>query len=144
MAEEEILPAKEKVKSKPKILVVDDIPANRKIIEKILRQPKSIPCKLDHATNGWEAVQLAKQKNYDLILMDVHMPVMNGIQATLAIRQEAQETQSSRPPVKIIAITGDAAWCRMACLEAGMNECLSKPISPSTLCGLIKQFLSAE
>ena len=65
------------------ILIVDDMAFNRIVIEKMLKKWK---LKLDFAENGIEAIEKIKARNYDLVLMDIHMPVMNGIEATKAIR----------------------------------------------------------
>ena len=78
----------------------------------------------DIAHNGEEALALVRENDYDLILMDVHMPVMDGLEATRRI-QGLQKYRDHKCP--IIAVT--ASETKSACLEAGMDDYLSKPVS---------------
>ena len=105
------------------ILLVEDHPINQMIATLLLE-------KLGHnvvtATDGQAAVDQFPQATWDLILMDIQMPVMDGLQATRRIR--AMEPPNHRTPiVAMTANTGEAE--RQACLEAGMDEHLSKPVS---------------
>ncbi|HEY9793300.1 MAG TPA: response regulator, partial [Candidatus Obscuribacterales bacterium] len=88
--------------------------------------------KPDIATNGKEAVQAVQQKNnYALILMDWQMPIMDGIEATLAIRGLDSQNAHSVP---IVACTAHIMpEDRLTCLKAGMNDYLSKPVSLEAL-----------
>ncbi|HRX78116.1 MAG TPA: response regulator [Pirellulaceae bacterium] len=79
------------------------------------------------AANGVEALEALRHKDFDLVLMDVEMPEMDGITATQAIR--AQESEGSRVPIVAVTATGD----REACLQAGMDDWLPKPLSISRL-----------
>jgi len=80
---------------------------------------------------------MVKKNPYDLILMDVQMPVMDGLQATAAIRQ-----LPGRQNVPIIAMTANAyAEDRQKCLNAGMNDHLPKPVSPDLLYGMLVNWL---
>ncbi len=100
------------------VLVVDDIEVNRKVASLLLG-------KLGHhvglAANGIEAIEALEHHAYDAILMDIQMPVMDGIEATRIIRQR----WSNGP--KIIAATAQAV-CFDACLEAGVDDFLIKPL----------------
>ncbi|MDZ7874300.1 MAG: response regulator [Rhizobium sp.] len=89
--------------------------------------------------NGEEAVEAWRSEPPDLILMDVSMPVMNGHQATGAIRAEEAKRGAGRMP--IIGVTAHALDSdREACLAAGMDDYLSKPISPELLMRKIEQW----
>jgi CheY-like chemotaxis protein len=94
---------------------------------------------IDTASNGKEAIEKLNASNYDLILMDIVMPVMNGIIAAEKIRElEA----GSDIHVPIIAITANAMiGDREKCLSAGIDEYLSKPFQPAVLIEKIKQLL---
>lgn len=101
-----------------RILIVEDSAVVRRVAETILQR---LECKLDFACNGREAHIMASHKKYDLILMDVELPLLNGIQATRLIR-------TNPPPfcdVPIVAVTANGD--RISCLEAGMSEFYTKP-----------------
>ncbi|MDD2754857.1 MAG: response regulator [Methanothrix sp.] len=102
-----------------RILVAEDNPVNQKVALSML---KRIGYQADVAANGLEVLQALKRQPYDVVLMDVQMPVMDGFEATRRIR-------SSGSKVCIIAITAHALnGDREACLYAGMDEYISKPI----------------
>jgi CheY-like chemotaxis protein len=106
---------------KIKILVAEDNPMIRLLIAKLLRK-RGLAA--DMVVNGKEAVAAAAREFYDLILMDMQMPEMDGISATAAIRG----FDGSQRSVPIIALTGNAlVGQRESCLAAGMNDYLSKP-----------------
>ncbi len=112
-----------------RILLVDDNPDNRLLVNAYL---KKLPYVLDEAENGEEAVHLFTRTSYDLVLMDVQMPVMDGREATRQIRQ--WEQQQDKKPVPIIALTAHAIKEEIEmCLEAGCTSHLSKPVKKSTL-----------
>jgi CheY-like chemotaxis protein len=105
-----------------RILLVEDNLINQKITLKILEM---LGYQADVANNGLEALQAVQQKVYDVILMDVQMPVMDGLEATRRIRQELPEPRQPR----IIAMTANAMQGdREMCLASGMNDYVSKPI----------------
>ncbi|RYZ59632.1 MAG: response regulator [Proteobacteria bacterium] len=112
-----------------KVLLVEDNEVNRIVALGLLNE---IGLEADVAVDGAEAVRLAHSGDYDIILMDIHMPVMNGLEATHAIR---------KLPIKdafIIALTADATSKeRDACLAAGMDAFISKPIDYVVLNDLI-------
>lgn len=115
-----------------RILLVEDNPANQKLATYILQDRGHL---VDIATDGEEAVNLTKQTRYDVILMDVQMPGMNGLDATAAIRKS--EDGSGRVP--IIAMTAHAMrGDRDRCVAAGMDGYLSKPINAQEMLGLIE------
>ncbi|TCK99764.1 signal transduction histidine kinase [Shimia isoporae] len=120
--------AKEKKDIKP-ILIVDDNRTNRKLIEVFLDRHG-----LPHASaeNGIEAIAQNESLRPDLILMDVSMPVMNGLDAARKIRAREQGTNDS--PTRIIGLTAHSApEDRQACLDAGMDEHMAKPIKLALL-----------
>jgi len=89
-------------------------------------------------SNGEEALDALDEAGFDLVLMDINMPVMNGIEATKLYRFTALD----RPHVPIVALTADAtAGVAARCTEAGMDACLTKPIEPETLFAAIDDIL---
>jgi PAS domain S-box-containing protein len=111
-----------KQRGKYKILLAEDNIVNKKVAHKILSEAGFI---VDSADNGVEAVQAVIKKIYDVILMDVQMPVMDGFTATMEIRKMDGEKSC----IPIIAITAHAlAGDKEKCIDAGMNDYISKPI----------------
>ncbi|MBL9167116.1 MAG: response regulator [Verrucomicrobiales bacterium] len=114
-----------------RVLAAEDNPTNQLLLRKLLTK---YDCHLDLAANGRETVELFQNNSYDLILMDCHMPVMDGLAASAEIRRiEAERANvAGRPPsrhVPIVAITASAMpGDRLACLAAGMDDYLTKPI----------------
>ncbi len=119
-----------------RILVVDDDPALRKMMTLQLQQ---FGVTVDSAANGVEALQRILNSRYDLIFMDVQMPHMNGVDATVAIR--LHERTEGLSPVPIVATTANGA-SRQTCLEAGMTVFLQKPVTPTTLESVVKMLLN--
>lgn len=116
------------------VLVVDDQETNQMVMDGILKYYYGIEASF--ANNGKEAVDMVSQGNYDLIFMDVNMPVMNGIVAT-------REIILKNPKIPIVAVTtNDRDENRIECLEAGMVECLVKPVNLEVLKGVMQQYLS--
>jgi PAS domain S-box-containing protein len=110
-----------------KILVAEDNLVNQKVTGLILKKMGYAP---DYAPNGIEAVDCARKTHYDVILMDVQMPVMDGLTASSEIRLSLPK---DRQPV-IIALTAHALdEATMKCRDAGMDECLAKPLNISVL-----------
>jgi CheY-like chemotaxis protein len=114
------------------ILLVEDNPANRKLARYILEDRGHI---VEIAGDGQEAIRLAERNRYDVILMDVQMPGMDGLEATAAIRK--REAGGRRVP--ILAMTAHAMrGDRERCLAAGMDGYLSKPIHAQEMIGLVE------
>ncbi|MGB0126668.1 MAG: ATP-binding protein [Rhodocyclaceae bacterium] len=108
------------------ILIAEDEPVSREIAFAQLRKAL---LSVDLAVDGREAVELAMRNQYALILMDMQMPNLNGIEATRSIRTESQNSHTP-----IIAMTANAfQQDRQACLEAGMNDHVAKPTHPDIL-----------
>ncbi len=122
-----------------RVLVVEDQPLNAKILVKILTQ-KSIS--VDVAEDGLKAVNAyldSKEGYYDAILMDIRMPVMDGIEATKQIRSHTERKDYNLP---IIATTANAfVEDREICLEAGMNDHLPKPINSKELYRVLTEYI---
>jgi CheY-like chemotaxis protein len=120
------------------VLVAEDNDVNQIVFTQILQQAG---LRFLIVGNGKKAVQAWQENNPALILMDVSMPVMNGHQATQAIRA-AEQTAADGRHVPIIGVTAHTQEAdRELCLEAGMDDYLSKPISPETLEDKIAQWL---
>ncbi len=112
-----------------KILLVEDNPANRKVGLGIL---KKLGYTADTAENGREALDAARETAYDLILMDIQMPEMDGFEATRRLREA--DVRATRPDVPVIAMTAHAMkGDRDRCLAAGMDDYVAKPIGPERL-----------
>ncbi|MBF0197571.1 MAG: response regulator [Planctomycetes bacterium] len=115
------------------ILVVDDDRVNLIVIEKLARQ---ISSHVSTALNGQEAVDLATENFYDIILMDVRMPILNGLEATQKIRDHEQTKKLKKS--LILAVTAHALEeDRINCLEAGMDDFLTKPLSFQALTDML-------
>lgn len=120
------------VEKKYQLLVVEDNMVNQHLAVRLLEKKGYL---VDVANNGQEAVDCCIAKTYDLVLMDCQMPVMNGFEASRAIRKIAGN-------VPIIALTGDVmAEDTARCLAAGMNDVTHKPINFSELNLIIQKWL---
>ncbi len=125
---------KEKGKSLS-ILLVEDNLLNQKFATATLKKEGH---QIHIAENGKIAINLFKENKYDLILMDIQMPVMDGLEATNEIRK-IEKSRSVKEPIKIIAITAYVMERdRKMCIAAGMNEYLAKPFKPNELLKLIE------
>lgn len=112
-----------------RILLVDDSLENRQLMRLLLLK---MPFKLDEAVNGQEAIDLFKKNSYDLIFMDVQMPVMDGYTATRMIRRI--EEKSDRKKTIIVALTAHVYESDIrACLDAGCDDHVAKPFKKKTL-----------
>ncbi len=116
-----------------KALVVEDNPINQMVTTKILQR---IGVQATVAVNGHEALEILEREDFDVVLMDVRMPVMNGYEATKAIRRLNGE-KSSLP---VLALTGEATRADVEkCLASGMDRHLAKPISLEMLLPALKE-----
>ena len=116
------------------LLLVEDNEINQQLAVELL---KACAFQVDVAGDGAQAVALVRQGRYDLVLMDMQMPVMDGLEATRQIRQLPGGAQ-----LPIIAMTANAmAVDRQRCLEAGMNDHIAKPIEPAALETMLAHWL---
>jgi PAS domain S-box-containing protein len=121
-----------------RILLADDNATNRQVALGILGK---MGYRADAAADGWEAIQALETVPYDVVLMDVQMPVMDGFEATRAIR--SGQTKALNPRIPIIAMTAHALkGDRERCLENGMDDYLPKPINPSDLSAILNKWLT--
>jgi len=121
-----------KNKNKPALLVVDDDPGHRTTLRTVM---KSWNYSINEAENGQKAVEMAKQAPFDLILMDIKMPKMNGYIATKKIKEK-------NPDIPVIAITAHALkGDKETSIEHGCDAYISKPINIENLLELIEQLL---
>ncbi|GEM_PF-1369654 len=117
------------------VLLAEDEPINQEIAHSLLEE---VGLAVDVANNGVEAVDLCRQRPYDLILMDMQMPRLNGIDATRQIRLLPAHAQTP-----ILALTANAfAQDRKACLDAGMNDHIAKPVDPDALFATLLYWLT--
>ena len=122
-----------------KVLLVDDNRVNLKVALALFKPYKM---QIDTAADGKIAVRMSKEKTYDLILMDNFMPGMNGIDATKAIRGDA-ENQNQKTP--IVALTADVVMgMKEKMLEAGMDDLLSKPIDLAAADKIFRKYLEKD
>ena len=114
------------------VLVVDDGEPNRRLARLILTRAG---CRVAEATNGQEAIDILAQQQFHLVLMDMQMPVLDGLQATSRLRAQGVKTP-------IVALTANAMLeDRARCLEAGCSEFLPKPIQVDQLLNMTSQFI---
>ena len=117
-----------------RVLVAEDHPVNRQYMAALLEGMGHQPF---FAGNGLEAVQAIREQRFDIVLMDLHMPLLDGVGATLSIRALPDSAAATVP---IIALTADAfAQTRERCLMAGMNDFLAKPVSPERLSAMLRR-----
>jgi len=116
------------------ILIAEDNPVNQKVTQLMLQR---IGHRADLAANGQEVLRAMENRAYDLVLMDIQMPDMNGIEATKHIRSRWQQGP------KIIAITSfDPEFCREQCFSAGVDDFINKPIRMNELDAAIDRNMS--
>jgi CheY-like chemotaxis protein len=126
------------------VLVVEDTPANQKVTTKILAKRGH---RVMAADNGRRAVELCQRHAFDVIIMDVQMPDMDGFQATAAIRQLEPSLRHDRtsPDVAIIAMTAHATrGFEERCLAAEMDAYLSKPVDAERLIALVESYAAGR
>jgi CheY-like chemotaxis protein len=117
-----------------RVLVAEDHPVNRQYMAALLEGMGHQPF---FAGNGLEAVHAIREQRFDVVLMDLHMPLLDGVGATLSIRALPDGVAATVP---IIALTADAfAQTRERCLMAGMNDFLAKPVSPERLAAMFRR-----
>jgi len=119
-----------------KILIVEDIPMNRRLIRDILIY---YGYEIIEAENGEEAVRIAREQKPDLIIMDLQMPVMNGLDAIKILKSDPVTKD-----IKVIAVTSFAmAGDREKVLAAGFDDYISKPLNTRELPEMVKKLLGS-
>lgn len=114
-----------------KILVAEDNDSNFVLMTYILKKYYQF----DRAKNGLEAVDMVDKGQYDIVLMDIKMPIMTGLEATKAIKER-------HPDLPVVALTANAFDSdRQAAMEAGCDDFLAKPISSEVCLATIKRFV---
>lgn len=122
-----------------RVLLAEDNPVNALLTRELLRRRGHI---VREVTTGDAAVQAMNEERFDLVLTDIHMPGMDGIEAARAIR--ADEVTYGRPRTPIIALTADALETgKRACKDAGMDGFLTKPVDPALLDQMFETFFPA-
>jgi CheY-like chemotaxis protein len=126
--------------SRARILVADDNITNQQVALGIL---KKLGLTADAVANGQEALAALSTIPYDIVLMDVQMPVMDGFQATSRIRDPHSSVMNHH--VTVIAMTANAMQGdREMCIEKGMDDYISKPITPQTLASVLEKWISSR
>ena len=114
-----------------KILIAEDNDSNFVLMSYILKKYYQF----ERAKNGQEAVEMVDKNQYDIVLMDIKMPVMNGLEATKAIKEK-------HPDLPILALTANAFDSdRQLAMDAGCNDFLSKPVSSEACIETIKRYI---
>lgn len=122
------------------VLLVDDEPINQQVAKAILER---FGLMVQTASHGKEAIELARQFDFDVILMDIQMPEMSGYEATKLIR--AGERERRRRQSRIIAMTANAMnSTKIRCLQSGMDDFISKPIKPEMLAERLRPWLPGD
>jgi CheY-like chemotaxis protein len=118
------------------LLLAEDNLLNQRVASLVLKQ---MGVQFDVVSNGKEAVELVRTRKYDIILMDIHMPVMDGLEATRQIREFEKETELSLPNFIVALSATEVLENRGVCIEAGMDEFIEKPIKETVLRELISR-----
>jgi two-component system, sensor histidine kinase and response regulator len=119
----------------PRVLVVEDNSVNQKLAKRLLEK---LGCRVDVAGNGKEAVEMVETFPFDIVFMDCQMPVLDGFEATRAIRRK----ESGKAHQVIIAVTANAMQGdREKCINAGMDDYISKPIARSELDQVLSRYV---
>jgi CheY-like chemotaxis protein len=132
-------PPQHRLRAGTRLLVAEDNPENVVLLQAYLQ---GLPLSLDFASNGVEAFEKRRQTDYDLVLMDIQMPVMDGYVATREIR--AWERHQQRPRVPIVALTAHAlSGAAQESKDAGCDGHVSKPVEKYDLVEAIARFAAA-
>ena len=117
------------------ILIVDDILMNRVLLKELLQQ---IPCETKEAKNGLEAIEILKTSKIDIVLMDIEMPKMNGLETTRYIRNELSSPLNNVPIIALTAHNPSDFFEDFSCV--GFNDLLTKPYSFEKVINAIKLY----
>ncbi len=139
----------EELRQGVQVLLAEDYPTNQEVVTRFL---EAVGCVVDLAENGARAVELFRRKRYDIVLMDVQMPEVDGLDATRQIREYEKELAINVPPdeaafihVPILALTAHASGVAAEkCLAAGMDDFLSKPLRRRALLQKVAQWTAAS
>jgi CheY-like chemotaxis protein/HPt (histidine-containing phosphotransfer) domain-containing protein len=132
--------AKPDFKAAIRVLLVEDNLVNQRVVMAILRKHGY---HIDVANNGWEALtklEISAADEYQLVLMDIQMPVLDGLETTRTIRRDPRWLNLPIIAMTAHAMNGD----RERCIQAGMNAYISKPVQPAHLVSMIESHLHAE
>ena len=124
---------------KPSVLLVEDAPVVQRIHQFYLEK---MGCQVDIAPDGQQALEKI-DNNYDLILMDIGLPVLNGIDSTNEIRQRELEQAQAHTPIVAVTIY-PAEEVKPTCYEAGVNEVIFKPLTYEAFNQVISRWLYKE
>lgn len=124
----------------PLIIIAEDIPMNMTLVVSMLK--KMVPsAEIVEATNGRQVVEITRKIKADLILMDIQMPEMDGLEATQLIR-EMETSLQVKNPVPIVALTAGVLHEQKGiCLKAGMNDFLAKPVEIASMASILSACL---
>jgi CheY-like chemotaxis protein len=115
------------------ILLAEDNVSSQKVVCQMI---KRLGCTVDVAANGIEALQALERQFYDLVLMDLRMPEMDGLEATRIIRQIWPDNGPKIIAITAYALRGD----REMCLDAGMDDYISKPVRIEELAEVLRKY----
>jgi len=122
-----------------RFLIVDDHPVNRLLVQQVLKNAWP-QCQTVEAGNGLDALNALHDQSFDLVLMDMVMPVMDGIEATRRLRTEWPEPASAVP---VMGLTANVNPVDLSAFKAsGLNDVMLKPFEPELLCQRVEQLLS--
>jgi CheY-like chemotaxis protein len=124
-----------------KLLLVEDNKINVKLAENVFKK-WGANLKYEVATNGKEAIELIEKNDYDAVLMDLQMPIMDGFEATKYVREKLEKPKNKIP---IIALTADVMLSeKTKAFEAGIDDYITKPFDANKLFGSISKFVSSN
>src|SRR5207253_7144292 len=121
-----------------RILLAEDGPVNQMVVSAMLEK---LGCRVDIVGDGEAACSAVAGARYDLVFMDCHMPVLDGLEATRRIRAQASPGAARTP---IVALTADAlAGDRERCLDAGLDDYMTQPVSSAQLAAAVRRWAGA-
>ena len=124
-----------------KILVAEDNRINRIVVKKLL---ENLGAKVETVSNGEQVLSACRQTDYDLILMDVQMPVLDGLEATRILRERERDSVVGRH-IPIVALTAHSLDTeRQTFLSAGMDDGITKPVNREMLLKLLNKLQRAQ